>query len=181
MQAPIEHGRSQGGRTRHNRGRGGRNSRANREARKAARCGAHVWARSDSQPEARAAEQTDSDEVTITLRWSEGWALLEVKAGQHASSAGVHGLKAAGTFDVDACGGSCAQSGTHQGTTTSGDTCGSTHSRSECTNIDDTMVGNEEAHADGIIELDSPTTPDGSNVGGGVFATKPHATIGSAI
>ena len=71
-------------------------------ARKAARSGASVWGRSDNQPEAKAAEQTGSNEVAITLRWSGGRAQLEVKAGQQASSAGVYGLKVTGTFDVDA-------------------------------------------------------------------------------
>ena len=178
IQAPLQHCRPQGGRTRHNHGRGGRNSRANRTARKAARSGASIGARAGSQPEAKAAEQPGFNGVTVKLRWSEGRALLEVEAGQQALSTGVHGLEATGTSDVDTCGDLCTQATTHQGTNTSGDVCSSTHPTFEHTDVGGTMGESKEARTDGIIKTNNPSTRGESSVESGVVVTEPCVTYG---
>ena len=175
-QAPLKHNQPQGGQTQHNHGRGSHSSRVNRTACKAAHSGASILAHTDSQPEAEAAKQPGFNRVTGKLWWSEGWALLEVKAGQQALSAGVCGLVTTGTPDVDMCGGSCTHTTTHQGTATLDNTCSSTHPNFKHTDISGTMGENKKACTDGVIKASNPNTRGESNVGSSVVVTEPCAT-----
>ena len=177
-QAPLEHRRPQGWRTRHNHGRGGRSSRANRTARKAARSGASVWARAASQPEAKAAEQPGFNGVTFKSGGATGGHYSRWRqASRHERWRAWPG--ATSTFDVDTCGGNlCAQTTTHQGIMTSGDACGSAHPRFEHTDIGGTVGEGKEARTAGIIETDNPDTRGEADVESGVVVTEPCVTYG---
>jgi hypothetical protein len=177
-QAPLEHRRRQDWRTRHNHGRGGCSSRANRTACKAARSGASVWARAASQPEAETDEQPGFNGANVQIRWSNERALLKVDADQQAVFTGVHGLGAANTFEVDTCGGNlCARTTTHRGIITLGDACSSAHPRFEHTDIGGKVGEGEKAHTVGIIGTDNPDTRGEADVESGVIVTEPATAV----
>ena len=128
------------------------------------------------KPEAKTAEQSGFNGVTVHICWNKGQAL---RMNQQAKAAGVHSREATSTFGVGTCTDNlCAHTHALQGIIASGDACGSALTRGDSTGIDDMVGEAKEARTAEIGETDNPDTRGEADIESGVIVTKSRVIHG---